>query len=359
MTAPSLDVGGNVSGVATVVRELMKELTRDRAVTVEHVLLGRSDRDGAPRTPVSQMYDAFRQVRRSRVEGLRVILHVNTALNDRSIVRDTVLVLYAKFLRIPVLVHIHGGKYYDHQIPLILRVVLRLAINFANGVMVLGESERIKLSNFVLCHTPIVSLPNAITVPDISTSRRRKSKSVINFVFLGRLEEEKGLEDFLEVLKSEPELASRSTLEIFGDGSLAGELVPRFAAVLGDRFRYGGRLMIADKYEVLAKYDVLVLPSRRGEGLPMAMLEAMSVGVVPIAPYMASIPEVVEHLISGFLFTTGQIDSLRACFLMAHQNSQQLEEMGRRAREVVVARHSIGPYADAMMEIYSRVTSRG
>jgi len=83
--------------------------------------------------------------------------------------------------------------------------------------------------------------------------------------------------------------------------------------------------------------DVLVLPSRT-EGLPMSILEAMQVGVVPIATHVGGIPELIENECSGYLIDRdanelaeilGRLISDRSLLeKVKHESRRRFEEVG-------------------------------
>jgi glycosyltransferase involved in cell wall biosynthesis len=55
------------------------------------------------------------------------------------------------------------------------------------------------------------------------------------------------------------------------------------------------------KNDILSKAQVFILPSLYGEGLPMSLLEAMAVGLVPIVTNDGSMNTIVSHNETGFI----------------------------------------------------------
>jgi glycosyltransferase involved in cell wall biosynthesis len=60
----------------------------------------------------------------------------------------------------------------------------------------------------------------------------------------------------------------------------------------------------------LRKMDLFVLPSLFGEGLPMAVLEAMAAGVPVVASRVEGVPEAIRHGRDGVLTDPGDADGL-------------------------------------------------
>src|SRR5207302_1361596 len=78
---------------------------------------------------------------------------------------------------------------------------------------------------------------------------------------------------------------------------------------LGDRFRVLG--YVDDAAAVLSASDVFVLASQV-EGLPIALLEAMAMGLPVVATSVGGTPQVVTQGVEGLLVPSGSPDALAA-----------------------------------------------
>jgi len=124
----------------------------------------------------------------------------------------------------------------------------------------------------------------------------------LRFVFVGRLSPEKGIEGLLEALAS-VRADLRPRLVLVGDGPLRATLERRIGDLgLRDQVDLLGRLAEAETLKEIAASDALVLPSFM-EGLPIVLMEALSLGVPVIASRVAGIPELVADGETGLLFT--------------------------------------------------------
>ena len=86
---------------------------------------------------------------------------------------------------------------------------------------------------------------------------------------------------------------------------------------------------------------MMVLPSF-AEGLPVVIMEAMSLRRPVISTYVAGIPELVTHCVNGWLCAAGDVDGLTLVIQQALQTPlDQLQEMGNAAYERVIVRHNI------------------
>jgi glycosyltransferase involved in cell wall biosynthesis len=115
----------------------------------------------------------------------------------------------------------------------------------------------------------ITAIPNGIDTSPYAASA--PPERVERFLFLGRLDPEKGvfelLRAFAEVRRGHP----RVTLTIAGEGPAEAELRARAARLEGVTF--AGRVPYEELGRVFDEHDCMVLPSY-SEGMPLSVLEA-------------------------------------------------------------------------------------
>lgn len=351
ITAPSLDESRNVSGISTIVRQII-EFSPHEFV---HFKAGREDGERfAARWAARQAALPFRFY--ARLRSVRPdLVHINTALTDRSIWRDMFLAEAAQRARIPIVLAIHGGKYLVEapDDPKVERAARRL-LGRAASVVVLSSTEKASLER----RWPgldIRILPNAVPIRD-EPARCVNDTPVV--IFFGRLHESKGLN---EIVKASAELLNAGydfRLRCFGDGPEREVFLIEISAILGDKFEYGGVVGGADKFKALDAADIFLLPSIYGEGLPMAMLEAMASGCVVIASEMASVAEVIEDGLNGYLIEPGNTAQLIERLKYVLDDRQGWESIRRAATKTVREKFSITEYIDNLDTIYEAAAAK-
>lgn len=105
-----------------------------------------------------------------------------------------------------------------------------------------------------------------------------------------------------------------------------------------------------DIADLLLAADVFVLPSL-WEGLPIAMLEAMSFGVPVIATQVGGIDDVIENEISGLVIPPKNFEALAKAIIRFLENPGEAKKLGRAGRERVFLYHTV----DQMCESYEDV----
>lgn len=136
---------------------------------------------------------------------------------------------------------------------------------------VLGVSEDVVAFVDRLAGVEAVTFYNAIDPPTAKIPAETRN----HLVFVGRIVQGKGWEDFLTVVSV---CGDEVTAEVLGDGPDLGELRERAESLgLGGRIEIRGRVSPAAVHEALAG-AVLVNPSRLSEGFQTTLLEAVAVG---------------------------------------------------------------------------------
>ena len=125
-----------------------------------------------------------------------------------------------------------------------------------------------------------------------------------------------------------------------GQGPLEAEIRAESARLgLGDRFRVLG--YVDDVVALLSASDVFVLASRV-EGLPIALLEAMAMGLPVVATAVGGTPSAVTDGVEGLLVEPGQPEELARAIGDVAGDADRRRAMGaagaKRAREFDIER---------------------
>lgn len=169
---------------------------------------------------------------------------------------------------------------------------------------------------------------------------------------LGRLEPVKGFDLLLEAAQAIP----RATVVLAGDGSDRCRLARR-ASRLGVDLRLCGVVTGPEKTDLLGACDVAAFPSRRlfdgrSEGLPVALLEAMSAGLPVVGAAVGAIPEAMGG--AGLLFPPEDPEALRGALEDALRRGRVLARLARQR----AARFEIGAAAERYRALFLEVAGR-
>ena len=254
--------------------------------------------------------------------------------------------------QIPRVLTVHGGDVYGLRGGLVDRFS-RFALRHADRVTVGSAATEAVVRDLAgprvqLRRVPIgVDVgrrPRAEVVDEVRRDHRRGGGPLL--VFVGRVVEEKGVEDVVEaVALLAPDLPDVSAV-IAGTGQHV-ERVRARASRLGvaDRVHLPGWVPPADVPSWFAAADVAVAPSRIGpggwtEGQGLSIIEAMAAGRPVVSTTTGGIPETITDGETGILVPPADPAALAAAVRTLVASPARAADIGRRASESVAARFS-------------------
>jgi glycosyltransferase involved in cell wall biosynthesis len=173
---------------------------------------------------------------------------------------------------------------------------------------------------------PMQVFPSFVPVP---ADTRPPGGGAPYFLFVGRLEKLKGLQDLLPLLRTFPE----ARLRIAGTGAYEQEL--RTLAAGMSNVEFLGQVHPARVTELYADALAVLVPSLCYEVFPLAPVEAMAHGVPVIARRLGALTEVVEESGAGMLFDT--TEQCRAAMERMIGEPGRRGELGARGRAMALA----------------------
>jgi glycosyltransferase involved in cell wall biosynthesis len=197
-----------------------------------------------------------------------------------------------------------------------------------------------------------VVIPNGIDIPH--EVRHVDRPHELRFVFLGRIDPKKGIENLLYAYNAVAEgLSKRSSLTIAGDGEalyktaiekLVNELPVR------DRVQMVGSVVGEQKRALFENADVVVVPSFT-ENFGLVVAEALAHGVPVIASTGTPWRGLKEKNCGLWVDNT----PVQLASAMKEISEMPLMHMGRRGREWMIAEFSWDPIANRMLDLYRRI----
>jgi glycosyltransferase involved in cell wall biosynthesis len=173
---------------------------------------------------------------------------------------------------------------------------------------------------------------------------------------LSRLCAEKGLERFIRAAPSIVREVPAARFVICGQGDQEPALRRLVAAVgLVDRFDF--RPWTDRVRETLRELDIYVFPSLR-EGLPLTLLEAMSVGRACVASDIEGVRDAIESGVDGLLVDTADTAALADAIVSLCREPERAARLAGAGRRKVRARFGVDREIARLREIYREVTGR-
>ena len=285
------------------------------------------------------------------------LLHINVS-GRGSTIRKLLLSEFATHLAIPTAVHLHDFDYdsdFAHRHPSMQSRVARM-FQRARVVLVLGRRDLAIASDRMGCDPRrVVVVQNG--VPDPGRFQvHRDDDQPLKILFVGHLDNRKGVPDLLDALASS-ELRHRSWRLIMAGG---GE-VARFRSEirrrdLAGRIEIRGWLPHTDTYQLLREADIFVLPSH-AEGMALSVLEAMAHGKAIIATPVGAHAEAVRHCDEALLVPPGCVRSLVAALTRLLDEPALRTALGHAARRRYLKNFEARIYAARIASAYALALS--
>lgn len=352
ITAPSLDESMNISGISSLTKTI---ITRNSAThAYYHFRLGKKDSEKKGLkwmlTQLSIVPRYFGFVRRHKID----IIHLNTDLTAMSIIRDTPLAITGKYiLGKKILLHLHGGHFLM-QPPSrssIFYWMIKALLKSATQRVVLSELERRQVERTY--NTPCHIMPNAVEINSASSVKDFSGK--LSFLFMGRIVKAKGIFLITECLAAMGKRLQDFEFKVYGSGPDLEEFLSRLSAIEGLNYTYCGIAKGQQKVQAFAESHIFLLPSLYGEGLPIAMLESMNHGCVPLVSDDASISTVVRDSQNGFVVKKGSLSQLGEKIDHLLSNRDKLYTLSKNAKQTICTSYNLDHYLGSLNKLYKTI----
>jgi glycosyltransferase involved in cell wall biosynthesis len=188
-------------------------------------------------------------------------------------------------------------------------------------------------------------------IPLPSSDREVGDPLVIGFC--GRLDfEQKRVDRIPELVEQLGRSGIRFRMEFLGDGPQCGWLQERLTD--SSRFVFHGRKSGREYWGTLSSWDALFFVSDY-EGTPIALLEAMTCGVVPLHPGIGSGGDQYSAQVDPTLvYPAGDIAALASRLVQLSREGGSIRKLRARSTEVV-AGHAAHRYREVMAEFQRRI----
>ncbi|MDF1496862.1 MAG: glycosyltransferase family 4 protein [Patescibacteria group bacterium] len=188
-------------------------------------------------------------------------------------------------------------------------------------------------------------LPNPVEIPSQTSPQRGHG----NYVFIGRLYPEKGIETLIRAVARVPS----AKLNIVGEGPDRNRLEVLANQIAQGRINFLGFQTGEELNRIRREAKALCIPSVWYENAPLTALEAMAEGIPLIASSIGGLPELITDGVSGFLAKPDSIESwIEALSQMETFTGEQRAELGDYGRDQAVKYFGWESHLEALEKIY-------
>jgi glycosyltransferase involved in cell wall biosynthesis len=238
-----------------------------------------------------------------------------------------------------------GVVYTEHSLwdrtPLVIRALLRTTVRHGERLVAVSQASYDALPTPLRRRAKVVVHGVDLSRSDSLMARRRDLQVSVRaelgidpgeflFMAVANLRPEKGYRVLLDAARTIADRGLPIRIAAVGRGPLRDELAERHAELaLGDRFLFLGQR--DDVLQLLAGADAFVLASLH-EGLPVALMEATSVGLPIVASSVGGIPQILETETDALLVPPGNPNALVEAMTRLAADPELQERLGRQAK---------------------------
>ncbi len=262
--------------------------------------------------------------------------------------RSSIFSKITKLFKIKNIFHAHGSQFklFYSESSDTSKIKIKKTLSDLDYLIVLSESWKIYYSE--ITRTKIFILKNAVERINHAKYCRTHTKR-FNVLFLGSICSRKGVYDLIESI-------SKITKENI-DFTFVGPFENK-AQFIKEILRLGienkcniiGEVLGEKRFKFFASANCFILPSYN-EGLPIALLEAMSFGLPIISTKVGAIPEVIKKE-NGILFDAGDIDAMTKAIVKIASDKDLARKMSNANKLLIESEYNPITYAKNLKNVY-------
>ena len=280
------------------------------------------------------------------------LLHLQTPLPQSAF-----SAVIGRILGIPVVTTVHGVFPAPKSIlkNFFYKLMEKITYKFSNAITFVSKETK----DFFGISSGIVILNGVDTERFFPSGKKRKEMrkklglgAEFVLLYLGRWVAHKGIYELLDVFT---EIKAKTNKELklvlIGTGETAKVLnrikerkIENYVLALGK---------VDNVHDYFCMSDVFVLFTSPLEGLPLALLEAMSCGVTPIASSVSGIPEVIKNRVNGLLVEQGNKSDLIQKIVWCIDNEDERVRLGKNAAKTVREEYSLDKMVEKYVKVYN------
>ncbi|MDH5260677.1 MAG: glycosyltransferase family 4 protein [Gammaproteobacteria bacterium] len=183
---------------------------------------------------------------------------------------------------------------------------------------------------------PVATITGSVTIPETVQGPGERD---IDLIYVARLTRRKRPDRYIEIVKRVAQEIPGVKAVVVGDGPEYEPVRQQvIAAGLQDNVELLG--LRHDVPDLVARSRLFVLTSR-WEGLSIALLEAMSGAVVPVASDVGDLADVVKNGVTGYLYDEDDLDSFTKTIVDLLSNEELQTTLAMSARQAVIDKSGI------------------
>ena len=282
------------------------------------------------------------------------IVHIHTA-SFTSFWEKCIYIAIGRLADKKLVLHMHGALFKEFYLESngVAQKLIQRFFRICDAIIVLSPSWKKFFADFVdECKLFVVE--NGIDLNPFAIQSQKSERFTI--LHMGEVSERKGIYDLLKVAEV---LAGKNLdfhFEIAGPGGLqkVAELIEHDR--LTDYFTLHGPQYGGNRFQCFRQAHCFILASY-GEGLPIALIEALAAGLPVVSTTVGGIPDVIIPGRHGYLCQPGNIIEISDALTTLIKNHKICDQMAHNNREYAYRQFDIKKCAATITKIYTMLAS--
>lgn len=259
---------------------------------------------------------AFRFRRRLQAQDFDLV-HLNTAFDTKTILRDSAALFLMKPRTAKVFLKLHGSAAEEYEkANFLTRFLIDYLKDKADAFGVHTTEEKANFLRLGFDENKFHFVKNAVTIqeglPEGFVRRQKEKDARFELLFVSRFIASKGL---LETIRAGAILRDRGyrfTLHAVGDGETGAEAKREVEKLnLEEMVKFTGYIPENEVTEYFFKSDLFVFPTRHIEGFPNVLFKAVAVGLPIVTTRIRAAADYLEEP-ENCLFSTQEPENIAA-----------------------------------------------
>jgi len=288
----------------------------------------------------------------SAFRGKIALLHINI---ERSVdtYRSLFFFYFSAMFCIPVVIQVQDSdflSFYKNNSNFTKSFIDKM-FQLSKNIIVLDRiSENSFIDELNIDEEKIVILENAI--PDPKVENKTLSKDYLKFLFLGHLEQEKGIDILITAFSKLKDKNWHLTIAGSGDTHKYKKVAKELDIL--DKMEFTGTISHKEVQELLKSADIFVFPYLF-ETFPIFVIEAMAYKLAVISTSVSMIPEFAIDGENSLIVPPNDVDELTKALKQLLEQPLSVRKIGDAGYETFKQKFEIKSYKKRILEMYSEI----
>jgi len=276
-------------------------------------------------------------------------------VHSTYVIESIIMGFFGKLFKVPTIFHSRGMDFNFYPfIKIRSNILARIACKLNNIVITVSKVMKLDSIRLNVPQKKVISLYDGIDLLLFNpvNSNFKNNYQKLEILNVGRFVPIKCQEMIIETCKTLSEKGYNFHLTLTGYGPLENDL-----RNLIKRYQLENQITITgyidhDKIpEIMKKVDIYIQPSLT-EGMPISVLEAMSMKLPVVLTKVGGMPELIKNNDGGILIEINDKEQLYNAILEYYDNPKKIKTDGERNREFIIKNFNWIVHANRLNNIY-------